>query len=83
MPARIFVLVAVLEDARAAVKDATMYVEDAQEVVMELVKELVQLAIISARVVVLLDAHEHVILVRRNALLDVKLAVRVFVLENA
>lgn len=41
MPAQIFVPVDVLEDVQVVVKDVTMYAEDAQEVVMELVKALV------------------------------------------
>ena len=82
MPAQIFVPVDVLEDVQVVVKDVTMYVEDAQEVVMERVKESVQLVIMNVKMVVLRDVREHVILVRRNALLDVKLPARVFVLEH-
>lgn len=82
MPAQIFVPVDVLEDVQVVVKDVTMYAEDAQEVVMERVKESVQLVIMNVKMVVLRDVREHVILVRRNALLDVKLPARVFVLEH-
>ena len=83
MPAQIFVPVAVLEDVQVVVKDVTMYAEDAQEVVMERVKESVQLVIMNVKKDVLRDVHELVILVRRNALLDVILPVRAFVLEHA
>ena len=79
---QIFVPVDVLEDVQVVVKDVTMYAEDVQEVVMERVKESVQLVIMNVKMVVLRDVREHVILVRRNALLDVKLSVRVFVLEH-
>lgn len=82
MPAQIFVPVDVLEDVQVVVKDVTMYAEDAQEVVMERVKESVQLVIMNVKMAALRDVREHVILVRRNALLDVKLPARVFVLEH-
>lgn len=82
MLVQIFVQVIVLEDAQEAVKDVTTYVEDVQEVAMELVEGLVQLVILVVKVVVLRDVHEPVILVQKDALLDVKPPVRVFVLEN-
>ena len=77
MLVQIFVQVIVLEDAQEAVKDVTTYVEDVQEVAMELVEGLVQLVILVVKVVVLRDVHEPVILVQKDALLDVKPPVRV------
>ena len=83
MPAQIFVPVDVLEDVQVVVKDVTMYAEDAQEVVMERVKESVQLVIMNVKMDALRDVHELVILVQKNVLLDVLVPVRMFALENA
>ena len=83
MLVQIFVQKDAPADAQVIVKDVTLYAEDAQEVVMERVKESVQLVIMNVKMVALLDVREHVILVRRNALLDVLVPVRMFALENA
>ena len=83
MPAQIFVPVDVLEDVQVVVKDVTMYAEDAQEVVMERVKESVQLVIMNVKMDALRDVHELVILVQKDVLLDVLVPVRMFALENA